>query len=53
MNCEFGRLKGWLKSAQEAASELDISEEEAILSFDSNVQLTGNNLLQLGFGQAA
>jgi len=53
LNIEFGRLQGWLKSAQEAASELDIPVEDAVQSFDSNLKLTGNSLVQLGFSQAA
>ena len=53
LNIEFGRLQGWLKSAQEAASELDIPVDQAVQSFDSNLKLTGNSLVQLGFSQAA
>lgn len=53
LNIEFGRLQGWLKSAQEAASELDIPVEDAVQSFDSNLKLTGNSLVQIGFSQAA
>lgn len=49
LNVEFGRLKGWVKSAQEAADEMEISLEDAAQSFDTNLQLTGTNLLQLGF----
>lgn len=36
LNVEFGRLKGWLKTAQEAACELGISEDVAIQSFNAN-----------------
>jgi len=53
LNVEFGRLKGWVKSAQEAAEEMDITTEEAAESFKANLQLTGSNILQLGFNQAA
>ena len=52
INVEFGRLKGWVKSAQEAAEEMDITQEEAAESFEANLQLTDTNL-HLGFGQAA
>lgn len=53
LNTEFGRLKGWLKSAQQAADEMDIDIQEAAESFNSNLQLTTDNLLQLGFRKAA
>ncbi|WP_413694450.1 DUF4942 domain-containing protein [Psychromonas sp. KJ10-2] len=36
LNVEFGRLKGWLSSAKEAAQEMDITEREAELSFNTN-----------------
>lgn len=39
LNVEFGRLKGWLKSAAEAASELDIDEVNAQAAFDTNYQI--------------
>lgn len=53
LNVEFGRLKGWLKSAEEAATELDITPEEAQRSFRSNVMLTANKLELLGFNKVA
>ncbi|WP_006459406.1 class I SAM-dependent methyltransferase [Thiomicrospira aerophila] len=48
LNVEFGRLKGWLTSASSAASEIDISDEDALDSFRSNYVLTienANNLI--------
>lgn len=53
MNTEFGRLKGWLKSAQDASDEMGIDIEEAAQCFNSNLQLSSNNLVQLGLGSAA
>lgn len=53
LNVEFGRLKGWIKSAQQAASDLDISEEEAAESFNSNLMLGKESVLSLGFDRAA
>jgi len=53
VNIEFGRLKGWLKSAKEAVSEMDISEEDAMTGFGSNLQLTNRNVLALEFEEAA
>ncbi len=47
LNVEFGRLKGWIKSAKEAADELNIPVEEATLSFRSNHQLEKNSVLAL------
>ena len=41
LNVEFGRLKGWLTSGEEAASELQ--EPKAALYFNSNIQLSGGN----------
>lgn len=43
LNVEFGRLKGWLCSASEAASELDIEDDVALDSFKSNLCLTAEN----------
>lgn len=53
LNTEFGRLKGWLRSAQDACDELNITPEEAQRSFGSNIMLTANNILKLGFNKAA
>lgn len=53
LNVEFGRLEGWLKSAQEAAEELDITIDEAAESFNQNLKLTNTSFLQLGFKEAA
>ncbi len=40
LNVEAGRLKGWLRSAADAADEFGISEEEAVDIFGSTFQLT-------------
>lgn len=53
LSIEFGRLKGWLKNSSDAAKELDIPEEEAVLSFGTNLKLTGKNVLALEFSEAA
>lgn len=53
LNVEFGRLKGWLKSAQDAATELDISLEEAEASFNNNLKLTSSNITLIEHKQAA
>ncbi|MFK5951024.1 MAG: DUF4942 domain-containing protein [Methylococcales bacterium] len=53
LNVEFGRLKGWLKSPKEAVDEMGVSESIATMSFGSNLQLTGKNILALEFQSAA
>ncbi|MFA0809346.1 DUF4942 domain-containing protein [Microbulbifer epialgicus] len=53
LNVEFGRLKGWLKTAQEAAEEMDISVAEAADCFKTNFKLEPSNILKLGFQKAA
>lgn len=49
MNCEFGRLKGWLKDREHAADELSVGDNEVLgedylaeinSSFGSNLKLT-------------
>jgi Domain of unknown function (DUF4942) len=40
LNVEFGRLKGWLRSKEQAASELNIPKQDVAVSFNSNMQLT-------------
>ena len=49
MNVEFGRLKGWLRTKEQAAEELDIPLEEVAEMFNGNIQLTAKNLPTLGF----
>jgi hypothetical protein len=49
LNVEFGRLKGWLKDARQAADEMGISGEEASKAFNSTYQLGGVSQLRLGF----
>ena len=46
-NLEAGRLKGWLKSPQEAADELDISIEEANSYWKSNFTLLPKDLFTM------
>jgi hypothetical protein len=41
LNVEHGRLKGWLRSGQEAARELD--EPAAAQYFNSNAQLAAGD----------
>lgn len=50
LNCEFGRLKGWLKSRGEAEQELEISAEDAAKHFNSQLRLNHDvcNALLLG-----
>ena len=47
LNVEFGRLKGWLKSAPEAAFELDMDIDLAQESFGSNIMLGASSLKAL------
>lgn len=47
LNVEFGRLMGWVKSAKEAADEMDIAVEDALDSFNANVRLSYHNVMQL------
>lgn len=53
MNVEFGRLKGWLKTKEQAAEELDVLSSEVEESFNSNKRLTLDSVLMLGYSQAA
>lgn len=39
LNVEFGRLKSWLSSPQNAADELGVDIEDAVLAFNSNLRL--------------
>lgn len=48
LNVEFGRLKGWLKSKEQAAEELGISMREAAAAFGSIQKIEGSSLLKLG-----
>jgi hypothetical protein len=43
LNCEFGRLQGWIKSKEEAAEELNLTPEEAQEFFGSNLNLLANS----------
>lgn len=47
LNVEFGRLKGWISTANEASAELDISYEKAQAYFNSNLQLNAAKPLLL------
>ena len=53
LNVEFGRLKGWLKSPKEAEEEMGIDAEQAFYSFNSNLQLTAKNTMELEFNKVA
>lgn len=54
LNVEFGRLKGWVQSAPEAADELNIPAEEALNAFGSNELLPlDGSVLQLTCDHAA
>jgi len=53
LNVEFGRLKGWLKSPKEAEEEMGIDTASALYDFNSNLQLTANNIVALDFKKAA
>lgn len=50
MNVEFGRLKGWLKDASQAADEIDITIEDAESSFLSNKKIKQADMLMLSNG---
>lgn len=52
LNVEFGRLKGWIKSKEQAAEEINISDSDAEASFDSNHRLD-KDVLMLCFKTAA
>jgi Domain of unknown function (DUF4942)/Methyltransferase small domain len=43
-NVEAGRLLGWLKSPQQAADELNISPEDCLKFFKSNLSLDNSNI---------
>ncbi len=44
LNVEFGRLKGWLKTAEQAADEIDITLKAAQMSFKSQKLITASSL---------
>lgn len=48
LNVEFGRLKGWIRSHEEASQELGIDAELAAESFASNLRLTSCAVALLG-----
>lgn len=45
LNVEAGRLKGWIHNAQQAADEMDITQEEAEICFGSNYKIEAKNAL--------
>lgn len=51
LNVEFGRLMGWLRTKEEAATELDISVENVAQAFNSNFKIAASNVLSLGYNQ--
>ena len=44
LNVEFGRLKGWLKTAKDAVQEMDVTLDVAESCFHSNLKLEINNI---------
>jgi len=44
LNVEYGRLRGWVKSASEAAEEMGIDITDATASFGANMQLAPKDL---------
>lgn len=53
LNVEFGRLQGWLKSARQAAEELDIPLCDAEQGFGANFKLEATSSLPLRLFSAA
>ena len=50
LNVEFGRLKGWLNSTEQAADELEIEESEVDTMFQSNFSLCDKSTFaQIGY----
>jgi hypothetical protein len=47
LNCEFGRLKGWLKSKAAASEELEMPIEEVHVAFGCNLKLSTSSVLML------
>lgn len=47
LNVEFGRLKGWVRNAREAAEEMDIPVAQAQCSFTTNLRLGQDSLRSL------
>jgi len=47
LNIEFGRLGGWIKSPKEASEEMGYSLKDCQSNFNSNLQLTNNDILQI------
>ena len=47
LNVEMGRLKGWVRSAQECSEEMDISTEDAVQFFKSNLTIGRASLSNL------
>ena len=50
LNVEFGRLKGWLKNKEQAASELNIPVGEVSGFFNSNHQISLSSIPQICCG---
>ena len=47
LNCEFGRLKGWIKSPREASEEMRVPIEITEQSFGTNFQIPNISFLAL------
>lgn len=46
LNVQFGKLKGWVKSKQEAKEEMDLTDEQ-VEAFESHMQLSVDDNLML------
>lgn len=47
LNVEYGRLKGWIRSPQEAADEMQIDPKDAAGAFKTNTKLLPSNSLKM------
>jgi hypothetical protein len=44
INVEFGRLKGWIRTPEQAAEDLGVSVQDATAAFGTLKQLSGNDV---------
>ncbi len=47
LNVEFGRLKGWVRNAQQAAEEMDMAVAQAQAAFNANLRVGQDALIAL------